>query len=210
MTNKVVTPSADIITAGQIGKICDLVSSRLRKSGLASEPTQMALETQGKELTDDVVAAIRKRVEAVSNMIVRHVSVNRNLTPQEVLDATGRKQYTDKSVVEAMPKGEGKKVEVIFFKPRPGAYQNGWLSDEALDKEFDFFCLKPADPYSQAAVNEDDSAFADERPNGTHWKDAQGHWCFAAFDRWRDGRYVDVDRRDVDWHAHWWFAGLRK
>jgi len=90
MIKKVVTPSADTITAGQIGKICDLVSSRLRKSSLASEPTQTILEMQGNELADDVVAAIHKRVEAVSNMIVRRVSVNRNRPPRPALEATGR------------------------------------------------------------------------------------------------------------------------
>ena len=204
MIKKVVTPSADTITAGQIGKICDLVSSRLRKSSLASEPTQTILEMQGNELADDVVAAIHKRVEAVSNMIVRRVSVNRNRPPRPALEATGRNLYLDDAVVQAMPQGDGKETEEFFF------HLGRYVSDAELDQEYYLRGLKPADPYSQAAVNEADSAFADEHPNGTHWRDAEGRWCFCAFYRWDGRRRVHVSRGDYDWRDRWWFAGLRK
>ena len=109
-----------------------------------------------------------------------------------------------------MPRGEGEEVDVHFFKPRPSAYKNGVISDDALAKEYDFFGLKPADPYSQGAVHEADPFFADEHPNGTHWKDANGNWCFAAWGRWRGGRRVSVDRFDRVWLGFWFFAGLRK
>jgi hypothetical protein len=152
-----------------------------------------------------MVATVRKRVEAVSSMIVRHVKVNRNRTPQQVLDATGRKQYTDSKVVKAMPRGEDDETDVHFFKL--GRY----VSDADLEKEYELRGLKPADPYSLAAVNEADPAFADEYPNGTHWKDTSGNWCYAAFGRWSDDeRYVSVYRNDCGWDGDWWFAGLRK
>ena len=67
----------------------------------------------------------------------------------------------------------------------------------------------PADPYSQAAVNEADPAFADGHPNGTHWKDVNGKWCFVAFGRWGDGRKLGVGRGN-DWGGSCWFAGVRK
>ena len=203
---QVVSPSAtNSITPGQIGKIQELLGAALRKSGLQSEPTQLVIEQQGDALVAEMVATVRKRVEAVSSMIVRHAKANRNRTPQQVLDATGRKQYTDSKVVKAMPKGEGDETDVHFFKL--GRY----VSDADLEKEYELRGLKPADPYSLAAVNEADPAFADEYPNGTHWKDASGNWCYAAFDQWYDGeRLVDVSRLDDDWNDFWWFAGLRK
>jgi hypothetical protein len=149
--------------------------------------------------------------EMTQGQIVRRVKVNRDRTPQETLDATGRKQYTDSGVVQNMPRGEGKEAEVILFKPEPWEYTRpGFMSDDDLEKCFERRSLKPADPYSVAAVNEDDPAFADEKPHGTHWKDVNGNWCFAAFRRWNDGRRLDVGRFDSDWYGGWWFAGLRK
>ena len=146
-----------------------------------------------------------RRVEVPSKMIIRKVRVNRNRLPQEVLDATGRKQYVDKGVVASMPHGESDEVEVVFFK------EDCFLSDDELEKRFAQHNLKPADPYSLAAVNEADPVFADEHPNGTHWKDSNGKWCYAAFLRWSfEERSVNVNRGGFDWHDNWWFAGLRK
>ena len=202
---QVVSPSVNSITAGQIGKVCDLLTAALRKSGLQSEPMQQVLESQGGALADEFVIAVRKRVEAVSNMIIRHAKVNRNRTTQQVLDATGRKQYTDSKVVKTMPKGEGDEADVFFFKL--GRY----VSDADLEKEYELRGLKPADSYSLAVINEADPAFADDHPNGTHWKDANGNWCYAAFYQWSDDeRYVIVDRFDDDWDDYWFFAGVRK
>ena len=136
-------------------------------------------------------------------------TVNRSRSQQEALEATGRAQYTDRKVVDAMPKGEGNEVEVLFFKPDL-SNRNSFISDDDLEKEFDLRGLKPADPISVAAVNEADPAFADEKPHGTHWKDAKGNWCYATFDRWYGKRKVSVYRNARGWDDRWWFAGVRK
>lgn len=204
---KTMTPSkTTTITAGQIGKIQEVLGAALRKSGLQSKPTQQVVTSKSAmgKLTGELLATVRKYVEMVSDMIVRHVGVKRSQSPQEVLNATGRKQYATKSVVATMPKGEGEKTEAIFFKV--GRY----ISDDDLEKEYELRGLTPADPYSLAKVNEDDPAFADEHPNATHWKDADGKWCYVAFYRWYDGRRVSVRRDGGDWGDHWWFAGFRK
>lgn len=202
------TPSEiAVITAGQIAKINENLAAALRKSGFPKDSVQQILETQGDTIVGEMVVVLRKRVEAISGIIVRRVAVNRVRTPQEAIGATGRNQYVTDSVVGTMPRGDGEEAEVHFFNL--GRYVN----DLELDKEYELRGLKPADPYSLAAVNEDDSAFADEHPNGTHWKDANGKWCYAAFSRWRDERRVlvaHVRRYDRDWYDDWWFAGLRK
>ena len=192
------------ITNKQIGKIQDLLGAALRKAGLVSEPVQTIIETCGKTLVSDLVGVIRKHVEAVSNLLVRRVKVNRTLTPEEMLKATGRAVYADGNVVKNMPKGEGEEAEVIFFQL--GRY----VSDDDLEKEYDLRGLKPADPYSLGAVNKSIPPFADSHPNGTHWKDAEGKWCYATFYRFLDDRDVYVYRGDNDWNGGWWFAGLRK
>ena len=200
---KVVTPSKTI-TKGQASKFVDVFIDTLVKSRLPSEPTQQVLEEQGTAVAAECVAIVRKRVDAISSVIVRRVPVNILRAAQQALDATGRKQYTDSDVVAAMPKGAGGEVEVHFFK------LDRYISDNDLEAEYASRGLKPADPYSLAAVNEADPAFADEHPNGTHWKDAAGRWCFATFYRWRDERELGVDRNDSDWSDRWWFAGVRK
>ena len=198
---KIMTPS---ITDGQIDKAVDIFRSVLRKhrSELGSDAVQQALGI--KELGPELLAVFRKRVEAVSDIIVRRVTVNLSRSPQQALLATGRRQYVNDDVVKAMPRGTAEEAEVFFFPVKR------YVSDEELEKEFELRGFKPADPYSLAAVNEADPAFADEHPNATHWKDADGKWCYAAFSRWVDERNLSVYRYAYDWGDYWWFAGLRK
>lgn len=198
------TPSATGITDGQIDKVVSVLRDQLRKHGgqFSVDAVQQVLGQD--ELGSDLLTVFRKRVEVVSNRITRRISVKRNRTPQDMLDATGRNQHTDKGVVKSMPRGTGDETEVIFFKV--GRY----INDADLDKEYDLRGLKPADPFSLGAVNEADQAFAEEHPNGTHWQDANGKWCHASFDRWDDGPGVSISRINDDWYGQWWFAGVRK
>lgn len=206
---EIMTPSAKTTELGQIDKAVANYRDLLEKhSGeFDAEAVQTVLDQS--ELAGEQFAVFRRRVEAISNMIVRKVPVNRTRTPQVAISATGRKQYTRDTVVAGMPKGEGDEVEVGFFK-LDLSKRNGCISDDDLEKEFELRGFKPADPYSVAIINEADPAFADEHPNATHWKDSEGKWCFAAFDLWYGDRKVSVYRSDNDWNAYWWFAGVRK
>lgn len=203
MTN-IMTPSTEVITAGQIGKIQENLGAALRKSGLQNESVQKAIEQNGSAIIDEMVVVLRKYAEKFCNLFTRFTKVDRSLKPQAILDATGRKQYTDSVIVADMPKGDGDEAEVVFFK------LGHFVNDADLEKEYEMRGLVPADPYSLAKVNQDDLAFADEHPNGTHWKNTQGNWCFASFNRWDGERTVDVNRLDSGWHDYWSFAGLRK
>ena len=205
-------PSMEPITEGQIGKLNELLRARLLKisSQFQKDPFQDVLEHQGEELVKEIVSVVIKRVEAVGNLIVRHVKINRNRTMQEVLDATGRAQYTESNVVKSAPVGDNKEeVDVVFFKIDLSG-RNGYISDDDLEKEYDLRGLKPADLVSVSAVNEADPSFADEKPHGTHWKNTNGKWCFAAFDRLGGERCVNVYQNDGGWGDGWWFAGVRK
>ena len=198
------TPS-ESMTSGQIGKIQELLGAGLRKADLPGDATQEVLENQGHQLVGELVAVVRKFVEAVCSLICRIVTVNRVQEPRQALEATGRVLYVDDDVVKTMPRGKGEKAKVFFFKV--GRY----VSDDQLEEECASRGLVPTDPYSLAKVNEDDPAFADSHPNGTHWKDSSGKWCYAAFRQWHDGkRSVYVDRRGSGWDGYWWFAGSRE
>ena len=142
------------------------------------------------------------------NFLTRRVRVNRNRSPYEAIDATNRKLYLDRKVVVSMPRGGGDEVEVFFFKP--GRY----LTDADLSREYKLHELIPVDPYSLAAVNEADSAFAFTRPNATHWKDGDGKWCYIAFlsasPELEDERRVVASSDNVVWSDDYWFAGVKK
>jgi len=210
------SPSANefkMMTLEQSGKVADLVFAALRRAKLPAGPSQQVIEKHGGEIADNLVVDFRRRVEMLSDLIVRTAKVNRGRSPQEAIEATLRAQYTDRSVVDAMPKGnendQSDEVDVVFFRPDLSE-RNGHISDGDLEKEFELRGLKPADPVSVAAVNEADPAFADKKPHGTHWKDTKGNWCHATFSRWADERRVGVSRIDYDWSDDWWFAGVRK
>ncbi len=202
---KTISPSGPI-TEGQIGKVNELLGAKIRKNQkeFPSDVVQQVLISNGDALAKELLAVVRKYVDAASNLITRVVTVNRKRSGKEALTATGRNQYVDDSVVVQMPNGTTEETEVVFFKL--GRY----VSDNDLDKEYELRGLKPADPFSLAAVNEAAPAFADEHPNGTHWKDKNDKWCYATFFRWIDGRSVCVFRSDDGWNDDWWFAGVRK
>lgn len=200
---KTMTASVATITDGQIENVVAKLRDSLRKhrTEFGSESAQRALGVSN--LGARLLEPFRAFVEADSNMLVRHAHVNRSRAPQEMLDATGRKQYTDKDVVATIPQGEGEEADVYFFK------LDRYVSVGDLAKEYELRGLKP-DPYAQGAVNEADPAFANEHPNGSQWQDARGRYCYVAFFRWSDERNVDVYRFDNVWYVYWWFAGVRK
>ena len=198
------------MTDGQIENAVSKLRDAMRKhrSEITADVAQQVLGAPNLGMM--MFTPFRERAEAVWNLIVRTAKVNRTRSKQEAIEVTGRAQYTDRKVVDAMPKGEGEEVEVFFFK-LDLSERNSFISEDDLEKEFDLRGLKAADPISVAAVNEADPAFADTHPNATHWQDENGKWCYAAFDRWvGDGRRVFVYRDGDGWGDRWWFAGVRK
>ena len=198
---QIMTPSKTT-TDGQIIKAVANYRALLEKHAGEFDAEAVQTVLGQPEFAKEQLAILRRRVEAVSNIIVRKVKVNRSRSPQEALDATGRVQYTNSKVVGKMPKAEADEVEIVFFKPDLSE-RNGYISDDDLAHEFERHGFKPVDPISLAAADPDFLV-------GTHWKDADGKWNFAAFCRWHGKRKVNVDRNDNDWDGYWWFAGVRK
>ncbi len=194
MTTNVRTQS---ITNGQIGQINDRLATKLRESGLLSESVQKVLEMPGNPAIDEMVATLRKYVEAQSDIIIRRVRVDRTRTPQEVIDKTGRNKYLNDDVVATMPQGEGDEVDVYFVPTKrlvPVAEVPAFLAQYGL----------VPDPRATAAVNEEDPAFADKYPNGSQWGDN----CYLTFNRWSDGRGVGCNRYDSAWLDYWFLSGV--
>lgn len=203
------TPSGKTITDDQIEKGLAQVRAAFIKhrSEIPCDAAQAALGTDN--LGMSMFAVFRARVEAIAKEIVRIVTVDRARSQQQALNATGRKQYTDKGVVATMPRGEGDEVTLIYFKPDESAYKDGYLSCAALEAEYEKRGLVP-DPMAQIDDNGANPEFADKTPNACQWKDKDGNYCYVAFGRWSDERDVYVRRRGSDWLGSWVFAGVRK
>lgn len=201
--------SNDSMTDGQIEDAVNKFRDALRKKRgeFPSTAAQIALGTDN--LGMRLLAPFRELVEMNSDLIVRRVLVPAR-SFQTALDATRRKQYTTRAVVDGVPATvEGVEREVIFAKPPASWYKDDIISCKKVAEFLDTMGLEP-DPHGAAAVNEADPAFADEHPNATQWQNADGNYCYAAFDRWDDERSVDVDRYDGGWSDYWSFAGRRK
>jgi hypothetical protein len=125
------TPS--LMTDGQIDKAADIFRAQLRKhrTEFSSEVVQNVLG-QG-QFGPELVVVLRKWVEIVSGMIVRHVRVNRQLSAEQSINATGRAKYVDDFVVNSMPVGDGPdEVDLVYFK----------LGRDNLDRELELRGLK--------------------------------------------------------------------
>lgn len=197
------TMTTSPMTDGQIERTIEIFRAQLRKHASEFHSDAVQEVFGQREFALELVGVLRKRVEVVSNMIVRRVKVDRTRTPQQALDATGRKQYIDRAVVNAMPRGEGEEVDVFFFDLDYGP------TVEELDREYNLRGLK-ADPIAQMRVNVDDPAFADQRPNGCQWGLKSGVASFATFDCWFGERYVFVYRLVRRWVRSYRFGGVRK
>jgi len=204
---KAVATIAEGMSVVQSGRMANRLLAHCRKHGitLSKDVVQEVLKQEGKELAKEQFEALRTRVERRS-MIVRHVTVNRNQTPKQVIDATNRNQRVASDVLATMPAlGTGtEEVDVYFFRVRAGRYLNA----EKLAREYESRGLVP-DPYAQAKVNEDDPAFADQYSNGTQWnREGKVSTCLS-FSEWGDVRSVDCNRSDNGWGSAYWFGGIR-
>ena len=170
-------------------------------SRMSREDCQWAIQNT-KEAIGLFVEAVRNRsisalVGLPEGTVIRRATVDRSRTPQEVVDATGRREYIDKDVLATMPLGEGDEVDVYFIPAKrfvPASEVPAFLAQYGL----------VPDPRAQAAVNEADPAFADEHPNGSQW----GNSCCLLFNRWDDGRRVFCNRYDGDWDDDWFQSGV--
>lgn len=198
------------ITNGQIEDLVDKLRAATRKHR-REIPKDFAQQALGVDnLGMRLFTVFRDLVETMASAIIRIVKVDRILTHEQQLAATGRKQYVSADVVAAMPRGEGSEVTLVYFKPDESAYdKNGWLSPAALTAEYEKRGLVP-DPDAQAADNAANPAFADQTPNACQWQDADGNFCYASFYRWLGERHVYVRRFDRVWFDSWSFAGRRK
>lgn len=198
------TPSTEIkgMTEGQIDKAVANYRAMLTKyaSEMDSQAVQAVLGQS--ELANEQLAVFRRRVEAINEMVVRRVKVNRDRQPMEAIKATKRSEYLKDEVVYEMPRGTLEEVEVCFFPLKK------FTSAVDVQKMLEDCGLEP-DPYALAAVNEEDPYFADSHPNGIQWY-SNSYYYYLAFGGWNNRHSVYCHYDEGGWSGDWWFGGVRK
>ncbi len=189
-------------TNRQIGHVNDFHTDILSKRSRQDLDTLIQNGGVYKEAYEKMVGEV---LGLLTNTITVKVKVKRGQTPQQVLDGTGREQYTNKAVVASMPLSDGEgeeEVEFVFFKVGRS------LPDSEVEAERRKRGLVQ-DLAAQAQYNADNPDFATDHPNGDSWKDGNGKWCYAFFRRWGDEREVDVRFSALDWRDFYWFGGRK-
>ena len=143
------TPSENRITPGQIAKINEVLGAALRKSDFEIEHVQIVLTAPGNDLANELLAVVRRRVRLISNMIVRHVHVERDRSPQEMLDLTQRKQWIDRQeYVDHMPHGFSDEVMLCYFQLERWEHRSvNYVNSQDLKKAYERRNLT-VDPYA--------------------------------------------------------------
>lgn len=192
------------MTTGQIAKAVANYRAMLEKhaGNFPSDAVQVVLGDP--DFAAQQFTLFRERVEARSGIIVRDFVVDLNLVGMVAINATGRAKYLNNRVVAKMPRATVPNGKLHFFQI--GRYTPAG----EVEAEYSKRGLVAVDPHTLAAFNAANPEFADECPNGTQWKDTDGDFCYATFDRWLDKRDVYVDQNDNDWSDGWWFAGVSK
>ncbi|MFA5934416.1 MAG: hypothetical protein WC827_00820 [Candidatus Paceibacterota bacterium] len=205
MQNKTSSVEQKSMTEDQIEEVVSDLRVLLTKHSteFTSEAVRLALEQSG--FFDKMFQAFRRCVKTVSGLIIFHVVVDRKQEPVDALKATGCVLNFNDADAEMMPKGDGEKTEIFFFRVGRS------INDDELDKEYKQHGFIPADPYSLAKVVQDNNTFASEHSIATHWKDKNDKWCVVRFNSWGHERRVYVGRNYVRfWSKNWWFAGICK
>ncbi|MBT4648750.1 hypothetical protein HOC14_00325 [bacterium] len=136
-------------------------------------------------------------------LIYVDVRVDRNKTPQQLFKSIGREQQCiSDAVIGSIPRGEGEFVRVAFLEVV------GRCSEDELEGVLNEHGLIH-DPYAQIQVNINDPNFADDHPNGVHWKDV-GHWCYASFYNKNGEHRIAADRSKEGVPGGYWVGGVPK
>ena len=192
------------MTAGQISKAVANYRAMLEKHA-GNFPVDVVQDVLGdRDFAAAQFALFCERVEARSGIIVRDFTVCFRLVGMAAIEATGRAKYVHANVVASMPGPTAPEGKLHFF-------QTGRYTPAAeVEAEYSKRGLVAVDPHTLAAFNAANPEFADERPNVTQWKDADGGFCYATFGGWRGMRRVGVGHSDGGWFDCWWFAGVGK
>ena len=132
------------------------------------------------------------------------VNVNRKLSAEEAIAATGCKQVVEPQILSSMPSGREDSVEVLFVR------LNKWMNNEQAAEFLRENKLVAAEPLALAAYIAANPDFAKNYPCFTHWQGKAGLWCHQSF-RLSLGESkvrVQIAQNGHQWPGDWWVSGM--
>lgn len=142
-----------------------------------------------------------------SDHIVCWFQLERALSPEQVFNANPCFFSMSYDILETMPIGEERNVEMHFLKPSLAEYdEEGMISVEKAEECSRLKLL--SDPYALLTMNLAAPSFAEKYPSVTSWKGPSGEDAYMFFDHWGDGLYVTVSAGQARLSKSYWLAGL--
>ncbi len=144
-------------------------------------------------------------VSSIMNLFLEVVTVDRSLSAEQAVNATGRVWYYKNQVeLDSAPvSGPDRALQEIFeldYEPTPAELDSEYVSRSLtadLATLSKYICEKPE--------------AADDRPLACQWGlNPDGTAAYALFDRGDRGREVSVGRVGLRWVRQFRFAGVRK
>lgn len=202
-------PGSRGMSLSQVSTIGELVKLELRRRQFSSILARRVVDGPvGKLLAKKFADDFYVWMHIYNSLIVKTVRVDRQAEPQGmVLDLNAQGSSLNAIVVEEMPTGVGSKVDVHLFSiPNVG----GFITRAKIADYMGVLGLKPADPYSLAAVYRDHPRFVYGKPCRTDWEDRNKQHCYMAFEVREGGVHVIVEHEMDEIDDNWWFAGVPK
>jgi hypothetical protein len=144
-------------------------------------------------------------------LIIPKVRVYRNLTPQELLEATGRELFANPIATSMIPREGEEEVDFHFFQPDPKEYVDGHIRPEDVEQIYLNRWLQP-DPYGLVfAQLRLDSVLKNMITSFSGWVGTNGNRYYLELYKWGDGKlYVGTGLDDRNRPAGWWLGGVPK
>jgi hypothetical protein len=147
----------------------------------------------------------------ITLLIIPKLKVPRNLTPSELLHATGRELFANPIATSMLPRGGKEEVDFHLFQPNPAEYVDGHIRPEDVEQIYLNRWLEP-DPYALVfAQLLFDSVFQNRIESFSSWAGRNGNRYYLELYTWADGKlYVGTGLDDQKRPASWWLGGVPK
>lgn len=211
-------PSTEGITDQQISTLQGILAEALRGSVLHKDSIQRVIDEHAPAVASNLLSIIKKQVEAIEKVLVFRVTVDRTRLPQTLwrslnevgISATYLGGHTSLiRILEEMPRDGENEVDVFLV------HFDRFVYPKDLQTELDLYGLKPADPYSLAALmRTNPGLIAEKCLIATQWKNKDGDWCHMEFQSYDNKSSVYADTWDkpesYGYGERYWIACIRK
>lgn len=146
-----------------------------------------------------------KQIIPTSNIKYRDIAISENKVSLSYLEKLDIGKYIDPLTLDCVtPPEDNWSILVTLFTI------GEWMTEQELDEKYKALNLVAIDAYTLAILNETDPRLCEKYPNGTHWKDQDGNWCFGKCTSVAGKQSLRIGYGGIGWCKNLWFAGFSK